>query len=237
MRSARLILPLRLPSTGGGGGDSICKCVAETQNDLKRQFGTQPFGGGYVFFVFLASITAEAACTLEVRRSLLQLCARLSKQMDPADCEAQVLEVREGVPAAKPAAAAVSKSRSKAASKRKPHSNPHGWAQGHTSIEELEARPNRVININSEQDYEFCSNFVKTSKYEPYSFLPLFLWEEFNPRTKIANVYFLFIAGLQVIPSITNRSVVAYNNIAEMSLHTGRSCAMRSSSTIHSSSA
>jgi Phospholipid-translocating ATPase N-terminal len=128
--------------------------------------------------------------------------------VDPStDCEA-ALEVREGAPATKPAAAAVSKSRSKATSKRKPHSNPHGWAQGHTSIEELEARPNRVININSEQDYEFCSNFVKTSKYEPYSFLPLFLWEEFNPRTKIANVYFLFIAALQVIPSITNRSVV-----------------------------
>jgi Phospholipid-translocating ATPase N-terminal len=136
--------------------------------------------------------------------------------MDPADCEAQVLEVREGVPAAKPAAAAVSKSRSKAASNRKPHSNPHGWAQGNTSIEELEARPNRVININSEQDYEFCSNFVKTSKYEPYSFLPLFLWEEFNPRAKIANVYFLFIAGLQVIPSITNRSVVAHDDNAEI---------------------
>eukprot|EP00903_Cladosiphon_okamuranus_P011458 g10792.t1 len=35
---------------------------------------------------------------------------------------------------------------------------------------------------------------VRTAKYEYYDFLPKFLWEEFNPATKIANV----------IPSITN---------------------------------
>lgn len=39
---------------------------------------------------------------------------------------------------------------------------------------------------------------VRTAKYEYYNFLPRFLWEEFNPATKIANVYFLFIAILQV---------------------------------------
>ena len=38
---------------------------------------------------------------------------------------------------------------------------------------------------------------VRTAKYEYYDFLPKFLWEEFNPATKIANVYFLFIAALQ----------------------------------------
>lgn len=38
---------------------------------------------------------------------------------------------------------------------------------------------------------------VRTAKYEYYDFLPRFLWEEFNPATKIANVYFLFIAALQ----------------------------------------
>lgn len=41
------------------------------------------------------------------------------------------------------------------------------------------------------------SNMVRTAKYEYYDFLPKFLWEEFNPATKIANVYFLFIAALQ----------------------------------------
>ena len=40
-------------------------------------------------------------------------------------------------------------------------------------------------------------NMVRTAKYEYYNFLPKFLWEEFNPATKIANVYFLFIAALQ----------------------------------------
>lgn len=40
-------------------------------------------------------------------------------------------------------------------------------------------------------------NMVRTAKYEYYDFLPKFLWEEFNPTSKIANVYFLFIAALQ----------------------------------------
>ncbi|CAN0338256.1 unnamed protein product, partial [Scytosiphon promiscuus] len=54
------------------------------------------------------------------------------------------------------------------------------------------------------KENEFVSNMVRTAKFEYYDFLPRFLWEEFNPATKIANVYFLFIAALQVIPSITN---------------------------------
>jgi len=32
----------------------------------------------------------------------------------------------------------------------------------------------------------------------------MFLLEEFNPRVKIANCYFLIISGLQCIPAITN---------------------------------
>lgn len=50
------------------------------------------------------------------------------------------------------------------------------------------------------QETEFSPNMVRTSKYKLYSFLPIFLWEEFNPTTKIANVYFIFIAVLQVSP-------------------------------------
>lgn len=48
------------------------------------------------------------------------------------------------------------------------------------------------------QETEFFPNMVRTSKYKFYSFLPIFLWEEFNPAAKIANVYFIFIAVLQV---------------------------------------
>ena len=55
-----------------------------------------------------------------------------------------------------------------------------------------------------EQYYTFCSNFIETSKYEWYNFLPLFLLEEFNPYSKIANCYFLFISGMQVTTKIFN---------------------------------
>ena len=51
------------------------------------------------------------------------------------------------------------------------------------------------------QETEFVPNMVRTAKYEYYDFLPKFLWEEFNPATKIANVYFLFIAALQASPT------------------------------------
>lgn len=37
-----------------------------------------------------------------------------------------------------------------------------------------------------------------------YNFLPKFLLEEFNPRTKVANCYFLMIAAMQCIPAISN---------------------------------
>lgn len=53
-------------------------------------------------------------------------------------------------------------------------------------------------NVPNSQETEFVSNMVRTAKFEYYDFLPKFLWEEFNPATKIANVYFLFIAALQV---------------------------------------
>ncbi|CAM9633123.1 unnamed protein product, partial [Discosporangium mesarthrocarpum] len=41
-------------------------------------------------------------------------------------------------------------------------------------------------------------------QYTVLDFLPKFLMEEFHPRKKMANVYFLVLAALQTIPSITN---------------------------------
>ena len=76
-----------------------------------------------------------------------------------------------------------------------PSSLPNNWP--HSTEEDLEAKPKRLINIGKSQDYSFCNNFVKTSKYELYNFLPKFLLEEFNPKTKIANCYFLLVACLQ----------------------------------------
>jgi len=66
--------------------------------------------------------------------------------------------------------------------------------------------PYRILMINQEQQYDFCTNFVKTSKYSLASFLPIFLMEEFHPKTMIANLYFLFISCMQVIPPISNTS-------------------------------
>ena len=87
-----------------------------------------------------------------------------------------------------------------------PPSRPTHWPNS-SELEKAE-RPSRVIKIcpDGRQDWAFPNNNVKTSKYEVYTFLPKFLMEEFNPRTKIANVYFLLIAGLQCIPQISNTS-------------------------------
>ena len=70
--------------------------------------------------------------------------------------------------------------------------------------EDLLERPNRIISIGKPQTYSFRSNFVKTSKYELWNFVPKFLLEEFNPKTKIANCYFLLISCLQCVRQISN---------------------------------
>lgn len=84
----------------------------------------------------------------------------------------------------------------------KEQSLPKNWPR--PTPEDLELKPNRIVNVGIEQDYLFCNNSIKTSKYEYYNFFPRFLLEEFNPKQKIANCYFLIISGMQVIPAITN---------------------------------
>jgi phospholipid-transporting ATPase len=79
---------------------------------------------------------------------------------------------------------------------------PDRWP--HSTEADLLERPTRHIDINSEQTFEFCTNNVKTSKYEFYNFVPKFLLEEFNPRVKVANCYFLLISILQCVPIISN---------------------------------
>jgi len=61
----------------------------------------------------------------------------------------------------------------------------------------------RIIYPNSlsgNSTTKFLNNTVRTSKYRIYSFLPLFLFEQFM---RLANVYFLVIIGLQQIPNIS----------------------------------
>lgn len=84
----------------------------------------------------------------------------------------------------------------------KPPSLPRHWP--YPSEEDLRERPKRIVYVGKEQDHSFCNNFVKTSKYEILTFLPLYLMEEFNPKTKFANCYFLMIAILQCVPAISN---------------------------------
>lgn len=81
-------------------------------------------------------------------------------------------------------------------------SNPNGWP--YSSAEDLQERPKRVVKIGQPQLFSFNDNNIKTSKYDIHTFLPKFLLEEFNPSTKIANCYFLVIAGLQCIPVVSN---------------------------------
>ena len=88
--------------------------------------------------------------------------------------------------------------------KGKNPSLPTGWPN--PDAEGLKERPRRLIDVGTgvDQKYSFRSNFVTTSKYTLVNFVPLFLLEEFNPRTKVANCYFLLIASLQCIPQISN---------------------------------
>jgi Phospholipid-translocating ATPase N-terminal len=46
----------------------------------------------------------------------------------------------------------------------------------------------RTILINAPQDHKFASNQVTTAKYNAFSFLPKFLFEQFR---RYANVFFL----------------------------------------------
>lgn len=83
-----------------------------------------------------------------------------------------------------------------------PSALPAHWPN--SSPQDLAVFPKRCITVGRVQQYDFHSNFVKTSKYEVYNFLPKFLMEEFNPKTKIANCYFGVIGAMQCIPAISN---------------------------------
>ncbi|GAM90695.1 hypothetical protein ANO11243_087400 [Dothideomycetidae sp. 11243] len=65
----------------------------------------------------------------------------------------------------------------------------------------------RIIHLNNapaNATSKFCNNHVSTAKYNAFTFLPKFLFQEFS---KYANLFFLFTAILQQIPNIspTNR--------------------------------
>lgn len=64
--------------------------------------------------------------------------------------------------------------------------------------------PKYVLNVNSNQEFitrpELLTNRICTSKYTFYNAVPKILWEQLS---KIGNLYFLGLAILQLIPSVT----------------------------------
>ncbi|KAI8331670.1 hypothetical protein BC941DRAFT_360157 [Chlamydoabsidia padenii] len=64
----------------------------------------------------------------------------------------------------------------------------------------------RIIHINNTElndQQRFLNNKVFTAKYTAITFLPKFLYEEFS---KYANVFFLFVSGIQQIPDVSPTS-------------------------------
>lgn len=59
--------------------------------------------------------------------------------------------------------------------------------------------PNRSI-ISNIADMEVCDNSIKTSKYTTFNFIPKNLFVQFS---KVANLYFLIIGIMQMMPSIS----------------------------------
>lgn len=83
---------------------------------------------------------------------------------------------------------------------------PRNWP--YSTEEDIEDLPQRIIKFGlkdyNKQLYQYKSNAIKTSKYEFATFIPIFLFEEFNPMSKVANVFFLVICALQCIGPISN---------------------------------
>lgn len=66
----------------------------------------------------------------------------------------------------------------------------------HRRNNNFESNTPRIIQINNgTPNPNFLGNQVSTAKYNPLSFLPKFLYVEFS---KSANLFFLFISGIQV---------------------------------------
>lgn len=71
----------------------------------------------------------------------------------------------------------------------------------------------RIIHLNNTElndQQKFLHNRVFTAKYTAFTFLPKFLYEEFS---KYANLFFLFISGIQV------RQIIVYAKITSSRLN------------------
>jgi hypothetical protein len=67
------------------------------------------------------------------------------------------------------------------------------------TLKDSESNPYRIINIGYEQKQQFCDNSISTTKYTLLTFVPLNLFYQF---CRLANLYFLIIAIVQLIPGV-----------------------------------
>ncbi|KAF0989476.1 hypothetical protein HZS_1765, partial [Henneguya salminicola] len=58
----------------------------------------------------------------------------------------------------------------------------------------------RQFKVTSEDNLDFCSNYVNTARYSFLSFFPLFICDQFG---KLTNVYFLIIGLMEQIPGVS----------------------------------
>ena len=79
-----------------------------------------------------------------------------------------------------------------------------GFGRGQTDYSSLGPRTIHLNNPPANAQGRYVSNHVSTTKYNAFTFLPKFLYEQFS---KYANIFFLFTAILQQIPNLspTNR--------------------------------
>ena len=74
-----------------------------------------------------------------------------------------------------------------------------GWDECGDEQQEDDASASRVIAVGSVQNTRYPPNVVSNSKYTPWSFLPLTLYNEFS---FFINIYFLLVALSQAIPAL-----------------------------------
>ncbi|KAI9718301.1 MAG: hypothetical protein M1828_006765 [Chrysothrix sp. TS-e1954] len=88
--------------------------------------------------------------------------------------------------------------------KRTPGKFTFGLGRGKADASTLGPRIIQLNNPPANSEQKFANNHVSTTKYNAFTFLPKFLYEQFS---KYANLFFLFTAILQQIPNLspTNR--------------------------------
>eukprot|EP00899_Mesostigma_viride_P028257 jgi/Mesvir1/8616/Mv04947-RA.2 len=97
--------------------------------------------------------------------------------------------------------------------RREPQEDPGVQAEGRREedIETTKAKPRApprrfyINNAEANLEMKFCNNRLKSSKYSIITFLPVNLFEQF---CRIANLYFLLIAILQLIPGLSPTSFI-----------------------------